>query len=74
MKDNSPSAFPYARFGNNGVIDWGNIHEGMTLRDYFAGQYLAGLSANDRCTNLDFTQTAKECYQQADSMLSEREK
>ena len=55
---------------------------GMTLRDYFAGQALAGLLANP---TLDVTNKsgdgesdsdiiAKACFYFADAMLAEREK
>lgn len=38
-------------------------HEGMTLRDYFAGQALAGSD----------TISAREAYDMADAMLAARE-
>lgn len=46
---------------------------GMTLRDYFAGQVLAGLWANPR---EDFAATTREykaveCYRQANAMIRE---
>ena len=50
---------------------------GMTLRDYFAGQVLAGLMA-DANVNLNETENVKviaaSCYEIADAMLAEREK
>ena len=54
-------------------------HQGMSLRDYFAGQVLAGLSGN---LPSDFIMrdidprkdTAKKSYQLADAMLAERDK
>ena len=51
--------------------------EGMTLRDYFAGQALSGMTVN-RATlyqGIDVSrQFAKESYMLADAMLAEREK
>ena len=51
-----------------------DINEGMTLRDYFAGQALQGMLSN---TDIDFFATgyeyyAKEAYRLADAMLAER--
>lgn len=46
--------------------------EGMSLRDYFAGQTLAGLCAN---TNYDWSweESARQSYRAADAMLKARE-
>lgn len=46
---------------------------GMTMRDYFAGQALAGLCA-DPSAILGSVDTAKACYQLADAMLKEAQK
>ena len=55
--DNSPG-FPY--------------YDGMTLRDWFAGQVLMGDCVQDSfCPN---ERRAKWCYEMADAMLAEREK
>lgn len=62
MKDN-PYAFPMPD----------NAQWGMTLRDYFAGQALAGLLANPDYTGL-IAVSANDAYQFADAMLAEREK
>ena len=49
---------------------------GMTLRDYFAGQVLTGLSISIGkhfvCESIDWNVTSKACYQLADAMLKER--
>jgi hypothetical protein len=47
----------------------------MTLRDYFAGQALAGLWANPREDYAGTTREDKavESYRQADAMLAARE-
>lgn len=52
-------------------------HAGMSLRDWFAGQALAGLIANgkgpdDRWFNHDVTDSAGWAYQLADAMMAER--
>ena len=44
--------------------------EGMTLRDYFAGQALAGLLARPQIPGLP---AAEQAYLQADAMLTARE-
>lgn len=47
------------------------LHAGMTLRDYFAGQVLAGVNfAQSKCESLE--DVAKHAYQIADEMLLER--
>lgn len=54
-----------------------NIQRGMSLRDYFAGQVLAGLcSAHDAdggWTGADVG-SAMEAYRIADAMIEERQK
>ena len=61
--DNGGSAFP---------VKWlnGSIDEGMSLRDYFAGQVLAGNLGNPWASNSD--DIAVRCYQIADAMLAAR--
>ena len=61
--NDSEPAFPSDRFGERG----------MSLRDYFAGQALAGLIA---CPNTSGDEKAFACnaYKFADAMLAEREK
>lgn len=46
----------------------------MTLRDYFAGQALAGMMANEKRTgeHVTFGKWAKEAYYFADAMLEAR--
>jgi len=65
-------AFPNGITTNSdGVIVGGQL--GMDLRDYFAGQVLAGLSANTNfniTTDSDFI--SRICYSMADAMLFER--
>ena len=47
--------------------------EGKTLRDWFAGQALVGLSSEDY-GNAYPHGMAKECYEIADAMIEERDK
>ena len=61
-KDKGGSAFP------NGY------HHGMTLRDYFAGQVLAGFLANVDNEEHPFRVLAEMAYLQADAMIAERNK
>ena len=51
----------------------GFTSEGMSLRDYFAGQALAGLLACMKTTGSK-KEFAMDAYTQADAMLAEREK
>jgi hypothetical protein len=44
---------------------------GMTLRDYFAGQALAGMLADPECDG-NGASMAKSSYQLADAMITER--
>ena len=69
------------------VSPLGEQHSGMMLRDFFAGQALAGLSATvddsvydeKRGTVEEWREnerriTAEYCYKVADSMIAERKK
>lgn len=51
-------------------------YRGMTLRDYFAGQALAGMAARDSFDEGQATplQRAKLAYIEADAMLVQRQK
>jgi hypothetical protein len=51
------------------------LAQGMSLRDYFAGQALVGLSANPREDYSGTTREDKavESYRQSDAMLAARE-
>jgi hypothetical protein len=46
----------------------------MTLRDYFAGQALAGVFARNSPTSLNEETFAAKAYAFADAMLRERER
>lgn len=53
----------------------GERYDGMTLRDYFAGQALIGLlSFPESRANCPAETFAKSAYIQADAMLAERSK
>ena len=50
-----------------------NSHHGMTLRDWFAGQALAGIIANEGMFDQAIMLLNSEaCYKQADAMLAAR--
>lgn len=61
---NNPPAFPRADGG------WSPSHDGMTLRDWFAGQALA----NHKTLEWKPEHAAKQAYAYADAMLAERER
>ena len=76
-KPSNPPAFPF--------VDWCNgskgvVQEGMTLRDWFAGQALVGIltawKMTGTCENYvgSCQQVAALAYANADAMLAEREK
>jgi hypothetical protein len=73
-KPENPQAFPHGNPSHGGDI-------GMTLRDYFAGQIIAGLGApvvthgrRGGTWNYDGEEVAAAAYQMADLMLKERSK
>jgi len=68
-KDTGGQAFPSTTEQYHG--------DGMTLRDYFAGQALIGqISTESGVFNLgeSYKKTSKMCYIYADAMISERNK
>lgn len=73
--DNGGPAFPhldlYAGAGNSQPTP--TQYNGMSLRDYFAGQALAGYLAHPD-SEINMTFVAKWAYQYADAMLAERQK
>lgn len=83
MKDTSGSAFPSKRFAvNDEERDTMGycVEQGMTLRDYFAGQALIAKFSNDeyirdlyKVVGMEKTNIiASDCYAIADAMLAER--
>ena len=87
-KETGGPAFPRpaSEYTKSGTLPDGNDaineQEGMTLRDYFAGQALIGIMSNDPLLvvlinkNLDdpFGAVAEKCGKQADAMIKERNK
>lgn len=76
MKDinKDEKAFPssYSFFGRKGEEEI--IHTGMSLRDWFAGQALSGLTSNPNYNDIQYDVIAKEALEAADAILKEREK
>lgn len=70
-KNDGGPAFPRAAFGapETGMLN--HEQDGMSLRDYFAGQALAGLLANPD-VNGEVHHFATDAYRCADAMLAER--
>ena len=62
----NPPAFPF-KF-NKG--DERVTHPGMDLRDWFAGQFLAGYAADENCDKPEYA--APAAYEYADAMLKAR--
>ncbi len=65
MSNKNPQAFPTSSF-----------NPGMSLRDYFAGMALSGISGNTTILNeaKDCGDVANAAYNFADAMLAERMK
>ena len=72
MDDGGP-AFPQTFRGDEAraAVDYGL--GGMTLRDWFAGQALNGMLANQN-REYDFGGAGKDAYAFADAMIAERKK
>lgn len=68
-KDDGGSAFP--RQEQDEDRD-GIAYDGMSLRDYFAGQFLTTVKISDEGTYAE--NVALNCYIMADAMLKERSK
>jgi hypothetical protein len=62
----NPYAFPAKPYEANGHITY---QEGMTLRDWFAGQLISGIMARQYS---EPTRHAAIAYEYADAMLAER--
>lgn len=71
MNDGGP-AFPIPDVAHpNGQIQFGA--NGMTLRDWFAGQALAGMASNGSYDQMTWEEQARAAYGAADAMLMARE-
>lgn len=70
-KDGGP-AFP--AYETNDVGELEREFKGMTLRDWFAGQALAGMNANQSWDENGWKDRALQAYAAADAMLAERDK
>jgi hypothetical protein len=57
-------------FPNEGKVTY-TAENGMTLRDYFAGQALAGILANNSAHNAPYY--TRVAYEHADAMLKARD-
>jgi hypothetical protein len=69
QKPDGGPAFPARDFWSD---DGGKHWHGMTLRDHFAGQALAGICASG--PTIDNERIAGEAYRLADAMIAERDK
>ena len=65
-KDTGGQAFPQAESEHY----YGS--EGMTLRDYFAGQFLTSFQISGGAMQAD--EVVEKCYRIADAMIAERSK
>lgn len=75
MKNDGGPAFPSGVLGDCREADLDAIYTGMSLRDWFAGQALAGIQANPHFDLVHGEEyTAERAYAYADAMLSAREK
>ena len=66
--DDGGPAFPCDDFYRHGYVG----HAGMSLRDWFAGQVLAGLLADSSVTNI--SEAVDSAYTTANAMLARRQR
>lgn len=72
--DDGGPAFPTGDGYKIDDISMCTIHGGMSLRDWFAGQVLAGITTTlaGKLREEDMIKAAKIAYNQADAMIIER--
>lgn len=70
-KPNGGPAFPVSEDAARGKVS--GIYGGMTLRDYFAAQAMAGLTAIPS-SGYTFEGAAEDAYKFADAMIAQRTK
>ena len=68
--DDGGPAYPHAPFALDGR-HWSDGSQGMTLRDWFAGQALAGMMADGKNSGR-FADIASDAWDFADAMLAAR--
>ena len=64
----APQAFPMATGNPQNGGDW---VDGMDLRDWFAGQFLAGIASKE-LGGQGLSSIAENCYDMADTMIVAR--
>jgi len=69
--NNGGSAFPEPFVPKSSGLSI-NMHPGMSLRDWFAGQALAGLCNGARGTGWRKSELAKDAFAFADAMIAAR--
>lgn len=72
LTDTGGPAFPRAAFESENIIDDGAT--GMSLRDWLAGQALAGFLANTNRPTAMTLDDASWCFTIADAMIAMRDK
>lgn len=71
--DDGGQAFPSSHHPGHGYGAVASLVEGLSIRDYFAGQALAGILAFPG-RNVGNQTVCEQCYQVADCMIAERNK
>ena len=72
INDGGP-AFPCESYGHRNGKETTVPAQGMTLRDYFAGQALAGMFADRERLSTNAQHSSHDAYLFADAMLAARE-